>query len=636
MTSNWSTARALIACVISLVPMGAFAQSVPSAQVLDTATRGVRAIEASQAIWYDHQVCSSCHQQYQPAIAFAVARAHGVPVNEALVEQDGRRDRDFTNFGFARLDDAIQFRGPIEPVLQEGYRLLAVHAAGRKPDLTTNLTARMLIARQRPSGDWSGLNQRPPSSSSDFTKTAIGLRVVQLFHHPADAAASRSAIARAAAWLESHRGVETEDRTYQLLGLHWAGARRGLLSRLARELASTQQSDGGWGSVAGRASEAYSTGEALVALHEAGGMTTSDPVWKRGVAFLIRTQAADGTWHVPSRLHEPARLSPPYFESGYPYGHDQFISAHGTAWAVMALASALPPAPLQAPRQQWARAPEGVQAWMETALFGSLAELKRLLDDGLDPNASTVPGRTSLLMMVASDVEKVRLLIDRGANVNARAASGFTPLMVAAQFTKATPVLSLLLQAGAKHPASDEGRRASPGDAIALAAHAGNAAGVGLLHQAGEPVTGRWPLVARAAVNPTAMALAIRNGDLEVVRTLLDLGADVNVLDDVPWSPLESAVHNNRVALAQLFLQRGALVNAVDRAGYTPLLLAASVDFGDTAMLDLLLDAGADTSVKTPAGKTAWDLATEYQHKRFLPSLERATRKQSEGSNSRR
>jgi len=92
-----------------------------------------------------------------------------------------------------------------------------------------------------------------------------------------------------------------------------------------------------------------------------------------------------------------------------------------------------------------------------------------------------------------------------------------------------------------------------------------------------------------------------------------------------PWSPLEIAVHNNNVALARLFIERGADVNAIGKAGYTPLLLAASIDFGDTEMMALLLEAGARVDIKSPAGKTALDLAREYQHTRFVRILERRT-----------
>jgi ankyrin repeat protein len=392
---------------------------------------------------------------------------------------------------------------------------------------------------------------------------------------------------------------------------------------VGRSLVATQRADGGWGSIEGRVSEAYSTGEALVALYEAGVVGVSDAVSRRGLAFLLRTQAADGSWHVPSRLHDPARLSPPYFESGYPYGHDQFISAAGAAWSIMALAAALPPAaaPARVPQPEYPTAPR--EPWVESMVFGSVADLRAMLDGGLDPNA-TSGKQTSALMMVASDVEKVQLLLDRGADVNARAQSGFTALMVAAQYTNNNAVIDLLLNRGARAQ-PETGGRPSRHYALALAAHAGNASILARLHDAGDPVNAPFALSASGG-QPTPMGMAVRNGDLAVVRTLLDLGAPVEGASSEPWSSLESAVQNNRPDLVQLFLARGANVNLVDKAGYTPLLLAASIDFGDTAIIELLLAAGARIDARNPDGKTAVDLAREYQHTRFIGILERATR----------
>ena len=54
---------------------------------------------------------------------------------------------------------------------------------------------------------------------------------------------------------------------------------------------------------------------------------------RRGVEFLLRTQVVDGSWHVRSRTH-PTQT---YFESGFPHGEDQFVSAAGTNWATQAL-----------------------------------------------------------------------------------------------------------------------------------------------------------------------------------------------------------------------------------------------------------------------------------------------------------
>ena len=81
--------------------------------------------------------------------------------------------------------------------------------------------------------------------------------------------------------------------------------------------------------------DAYATGQALYALHASGREPTTVP-YEKGVRYLLRTQLEDGTWFVRSR----AFGFQPYFESGFPHGKDQFISAAATSWAAMALAYA--------------------------------------------------------------------------------------------------------------------------------------------------------------------------------------------------------------------------------------------------------------------------------------------------------
>jgi len=112
--------------------------------------------------------------------------------------------------------------------------------------------------------------------------------------------------------------------------LKWAD-RKAPANRV-EQLVSKQRSGGGWGQTDNLPADAYATGEALWALHESG-IAPGDPVYGRGVEFLLRTQQEDGTWHVVTR----ALALQPYFQSGFPYGHDQWISQAGTAMATIAL-----------------------------------------------------------------------------------------------------------------------------------------------------------------------------------------------------------------------------------------------------------------------------------------------------------
>ena len=128
----------------------------------------------------------------------------------------------------------------------------------------------------------------------------------------------------------------SQDRAYQLLGLGWAGmkANNEIMRKAVGELLAEQRSDGGWAQLPGLASDAYATGQALVALKQAGGLAETAPAYKRGIEFLMKTQLEDGSWYVKTRSI-PLQ---PYFESGFPHGADQWISAAATNWAAMALA----------------------------------------------------------------------------------------------------------------------------------------------------------------------------------------------------------------------------------------------------------------------------------------------------------
>jgi hypothetical protein len=120
---------------------------------------------------------------------------------------------------------------------------------------------------------------------------------------------------------------------YHLLGLHRAHAGNPAVVAAGQRLASLQRPDGGWSQLPTLDSDAFATGQAVTALLEGGALRASDPVVRRGVEFLLKTQLADGSWFVPRR----AIPIQPYFDAGFPHGRDQFISAAATNWATRAL-----------------------------------------------------------------------------------------------------------------------------------------------------------------------------------------------------------------------------------------------------------------------------------------------------------
>ena len=316
----------------------------------------------------------------------------------------------------------------------------------------------------------------------------------------------------------------------------------------------------------------------------------------------------------------PAQVSPPYFESGFPFGHDQFISAAGTSYAAMALMLALPKTAKPAPASQLAELePKGAKPWMRTALFGTAAELKSLLDGGLDLKSQT-EGGTNLLMLAAPDPAKMKLLLDRGADVNAKSKTGYTALMIASLYRGSGEALQLLLSKGATAaPGRGVMLNASP---LVLAAYAGDAGNISLLHAKRVDVNRKMMLLGVFPTSP--LGTAVNFGEVDVMKALIAAGADIQERDPDGLGLLHMAVLVNHPEASQVLIGEGVSLNNADKHGYAPLLYAATVDFGDDRMVNLLLRAGADAKVRSKAGETPLSQAKRYRYPHIQAALETA------------
>jgi ankyrin repeat protein len=609
--------KAIVLCVFVVT---LHAETASPDQIRSAATRAIAIVQRGATGFYKAQDCFSCHDHGLPMLAFRMAREHGVPVDETAANQVAAKGL-LAGPDLSSIDRAVQDMMIVDPALSDGWALIAADAAGVRPNIVTAAFAQRLAKWQRPDGHWPTIDVRPPQSYSVFTATAVALRAIQLYMPAQLRQGAAERLARAKTWLLRTEPRDTEEYTFRLFGLHWAGVSAGECRRATRDLLALQRSNGGWAELPHMQPDAYSTGEALVALHEAGGVPVTDPAWQKGLQYLVSTQGDRGSWHVRTRMLSPAGVSPPYFETGFPYGHDQFLSTDATCWAAMALMLALPKtvtpsAPLPLPTI----APKGVQPWMETGLFGTAAELKTQLAGGLDPNSKTPEG-TTLLMMAAHDAEKVKLLIDSGADVRAKAKSGFTALMVATTYFGTSTSVKLLFEHGAEaRPGTGVMFNASP---LFLAALAGDGENVALLAAKGADPKRSMNIIGMFPTSP--LIQAVTQGDPGVVAALIGAGADVNEKDQDGMTGLHWAVIAHRVDALKVLLARGASVNALDRFGYTPLHYAATIDCGDAETATALLAAGADASVKNKDGKTALEQAREYPYIRA--ALENAATK---------
>lgn len=225
---------------------------------------------------------------------------------------------------------------------------------------------------------------------------------------------------------------------------------------------------------------------------------------------------------------------------------------------------------------------------MEAASAGHVGIVKLLLSHGAHINAKTPQANTPLMYACAGGhLDVVKLLIEHGANVEDHNANGHTPLMEAASAGHVA-VAKILVENGASiNSHSDEFKES----ALTLACYKGHLDMVRFLLEAGADQEHKTEEM------HTALMEASMDGHVEVARLLLDSGAQVNMPADSFESPLTLASCGGHVELAMLLLERGANIEEVNDEGYTPLMEAARE--GQEEMVALLLTQGADINAQT-------------------------------------
>src|SRR5688572_9120255 len=266
---------------------------------------------------------------------------------------------------------------------------------------------------------------------------------------------------------------------------------------------------------------------------------------------------------------------------------------------------------------------------MHAAAVGSQEMMRRLLAAGADAKAKNNFDSTSL-MWCTNEPGKVRLLLDNGADVNARSQQGMSPLFIAAAHSGNVDVIRLLLERGADANAPGPAGLTA---ALIMSANANDIASAKLLLKKGANAK------AKGAFGFTALIGAAGHGNPELVKLLRAHGADVNAQSDPVFetvkkgdlgigslTPLMLAVNTPSPETVQLLLNAGADVNARDVRGMTPLMLAVASDHANEKIVRMLLAKSAVADVKSKAGETALDWALKFRQPVILDLIQSASR----------
>ncbi|MEE2936526.1 MAG: ankyrin repeat domain-containing protein [Planctomycetota bacterium] len=316
---------------------------VDESRVRAIVQKSTNLLQSCDPIFFAKSGCIACHHQTASALVVASARQRGIASND----QAWRQQIKLTSVELAKKRSVFLQRIKTGGAAHRfGYLLWGLSAADYPPDEFTDAACYELAGLQRLDGSWLSDAHRPPTEYSSITATAVALHAIDHYSPPGWRSSTQKRVARATNWLARQQPEHNAEKAFRLLGLHWGNAPKVQIATATRELLLDQSDLGGWAQRPGLAPDAYATGLTLYALQASGETATTTAAYQNGIRFLVSNSKPDGSWHVQSRSFK----FQPYFESGFPHGPDQWISAAATGWSCLAMSKTLPTRAKETPK----------------------------------------------------------------------------------------------------------------------------------------------------------------------------------------------------------------------------------------------------------------------------------------------
>lgn len=331
--------------------------SIEAELVQKSVQKSISWLETDMRTWRNEHGCSACHHgpMYLWSVHFANQRGYTVnkqqlaEMTEWLLTSDEARifpkspaqqtvnssstaDRMTTAMmGHKNLSQptiylthALNAMPDQEPLKKFGWKRLIDH----------------LASAQKEDGSFEGRDAWRPIFNTPQILTRFVVTGIQAAEPPdTESGEQQKILTHAETFLTSQPPDETQQgialRILSQTRLYRQPADKSLtdnLSTLTARLKQLQRDDGGWSQTDDRASDAFATGQALFAMNRTGA-SVDDPIIKRGVMFLLKSQNPDGTWPMTSR---------PNPENGKPAEFLNPITYAATAWATIGLSSFVP------------------------------------------------------------------------------------------------------------------------------------------------------------------------------------------------------------------------------------------------------------------------------------------------------
>jgi ankyrin repeat protein len=291
-----------------------------------------------------------------------------------------------------------------------------------------------------------------------------------------------------------------------------------------------------------------------------------------------------------------------------------------------------------------ARDEDGSTVLMYAATYADADCMKLLLEEGADPNAKSKSDVTALMLAIGH-ADKVRLLLSKGAEVNAKSKQGHTALTIAAARAGSAEVVKALLDHGAELTAANIlGAAAQIGDIQVVKLFLERGADPNNRNRIGGPPsisakrseelnkTGGRVMAPFLGIpentEGTPLMYAAYAAHTEVVKLLLAKGADVNARNNINGTALMLAAQKGNPVTVKLLLEKGADAQFRNDYGYTALMYAAAAEVNNPELIKTLLSRGAEINVKAKDGETALKLAGRKGKTEIVRLLEKAGAKE--------
>jgi len=293
--------------------------------------------------------------------------------------------------------------------------------------------------------------------------------------------------------------------------------------------------------------------------------------------MLHRAERAGDLKTVESLLS--AGLSPDGLEiaisNGFPGVVDLLLAWHADPNGPMKAANSRSPTPLQYAAEK-----------------GDLRAARALLAAGARVNDAGGSGRTPLHYALSGHLDMMRLLIEKGADVNVRDAEGASPLDDAV-WNGNLDAAAVLIAHGARLNEPDAQTGATPVNEAAFRGHTELIRYLLLFHPDVTTADNR---------GRTPIENAVRMGKEESALLLLEAGPAGQRTPQFLGNTMQAAIGMDQALLAEALLRQGAKVSEALPSGYTPLDAAAFA--GASKAARMLLDNGADPNAAGKDGTT--------------------------------